>query len=90
MVQEAALAPVGRMYTGSISLSPKLMVDGALNYSLHVNRKFCSNLGPNRNANNQNIWLLAIVLQPGFTAAQTEVITYSSRAVSHLCRERSF
>jgi hypothetical protein len=54
IVQEAALAPAGRVYFGSISMPLHMMITASLNYCFHIQKGCCPVSGFNRNAIDEN------------------------------------
>ncbi|CAG9990689.1 unnamed protein product [Clonostachys byssicola] len=55
VVQEAALAPVGRLHFGSVSIPLETMISAASNYRLHMYNECCTVAGLSRAAIDQNL-----------------------------------
>jgi len=55
VVQEAALAPAGRVYFGSVSMPLHTIISAASNYNFHLHHRCCEVIGLNRDAVDQNL-----------------------------------
>ncbi|CAH0057916.1 unnamed protein product [Clonostachys solani] len=55
VVQEAALAPVGWLHFGSVSIPLETMISAASNYKLHMHSQCCKVAGLSRDAIDQNL-----------------------------------
>ncbi|VUC33477.1 unnamed protein product [Clonostachys rosea] len=55
VVQEAALAPVGRLHFGSVSIPLETMISAASNYRFHLHNQCCKVAGLSRDAIDQNL-----------------------------------
>lgn len=55
VVQEAALAPVGRLHFGSVSIPLDTMISAASNYRFHLHNECCKVAGLSRDAIDQNL-----------------------------------